>query len=642
MALKYTGSSSMACGGAGRCPWAAGLAVASGSGRTASGTGHRLQPRGGRAPVLRTETRLDLRSSPSQRRSVALHATASPVPGAGASGTAGALAGAPRGAAQPPLQLVAIPGKGRGVVAARPLSPGELLLTCRPLALVQGPSRPGGSGSSSSGVNEAALVEALLKLEWPPRQAHILDSLFRGAAPPPSLAPGGKGGAAGRGSHGGSSDSCTDVSLAELADPWGFLGDGSSTAALSGSTGSSSPAAVSPAMGGERPSCPLTPQQLAAAVRLNATGLPADDALLAALRRLAASGSSSDGNGSSSKGAGAGGQAFIGLWPAHAMFNHSCAPNAVAVVSDGVLTLRCCAPVPAGGELCITYAGALGLGPLPLRRALLERNHRFMCSCARCRAEERLPRELTQLWTDIVMLASQSLQPNILAAAAAMKQPPPQQQQQPQQPPKGGQKRADAGAGAGGLQQALAVLLDVRSQAAKCMGLFEETLGQLAPSPQEALWLQASMYPLYETRARCAQLLAEAAAQAAATGGGAALPDGVDPALLGEEYLEALSSCLRLQGVANAGSDMHVQLAARYEAACVAHAARHPAVPRAAQQQQEATTRLGRALTARYGCGASSSSGGAAPAVAAAAVAPSGGDHTLEEFLVAVRKLQRQ
>lgn len=50
---------------------------------------------------------------------------------------------------------------------------------------------------------------------------------------------------------------------------------------------------------------------------------------------------------------------------------------AVAVVSGGVLSLRCCAPVPAGGELCITYAGALGLGPLPLRRALLERNHRF-------------------------------------------------------------------------------------------------------------------------------------------------------------------------------------------------------------------------------------------------------------------------
>ena len=128
------------------------------------------------------------------------------------------------------------------------------------------------------------------------------------------------------------------------------------------------------------------------------------------------------------------------------------------------------------------------------------------------------------------------------------------------------------------------------------------------------------MYPLFETRARCAQLLAEAAAlaaaQAAAAGGRAALPDDVDPARLGkrasrssccatyvracsdcscailrvsprvsfacartrghtkhahvprppagEEYLEALSGCLRLQGVANAGSDMHVQLAARW------------------------------------------------------------------------------
>lgn len=184
-------------------------------------------------------------------------------------------------------------------------------------------------------------------------QAHILDSLFRGAAPPPSLAPGGKGGAAGssssgggsRSGGGGGSDTCTDIGLAELADPWGFQ-DGSSTGTGRGGgsgAAAAAAAAVSPATGGERPSCPLTPQQLAAVVRLNATGLPSDDVLLAALQRPPQVGgsssgsnsssdgsSSTDGSGTSSGGAGAGpgGQAFIGLWPAHAMFNHSCAPNA--------------------------------------------------------------------------------------------------------------------------------------------------------------------------------------------------------------------------------------------------------------------------------------------------------------------------
>ena len=57
---------------------------------------------------------------------------------------------------------------------------------------------------------------------------------------------------------------------------------------------------------------------------------------------------------------------------------------------------------------------------------------------------------------------------------------------------------------------------------------------------QEALWLEASLYVLYENLAKAAQLSGDHA-----------------------QYVQYMSKCLRLVGIANPGSDQHVQMAAK-------------------------------------------------------------------------------
>ncbi|KXZ48643.1 hypothetical protein GPECTOR_26g546 [Gonium pectorale] len=469
-----------------------------------------------------------------------------------------------------PVRLVKLPGKGHGVVAARNLQPGELLLLCRPLALVRGPA-PGPSVAAAAAMaacSEEALVAELQRLPWGPRQAAILATLFRGASdtPPPPRPPSSAAAAV------AAAATRPPPDLSELADPWdadAALGTAGLAAAAAAAPQPTAAAPRGPTRG-SAPAGGLVPEQLMSAVRLNATRLPSDDVLLAQLY-------------------GTQNMPYIGLWPAHAMVNHS-------------------------------------------------------CTCARCVAEERVPRDLSQLWTDIVTLTSQQLQPKLMAAAAALRT------SGPAPAPASGAAAAIAPVpAAAGSPATLQQLLDVCSQAAKCCDLFEDTLRQLGKQPQEALWLQASMYPLYETRARCALLLASASAATERPPQGAAAGAGEDAAnadagagedarrRLWEEYLDALSTCLRLQGVANAGSDMHVQLAARYDAACTAHAARYPGPP-GRQLADDAAQRLERALVARYGATAR-----AAVAAADGTMAASGSAAPrLQDLVQVARRLHRQ
>lgn len=79
-----------------------------------------------------------------------------------------------------------------------------------------------------------------------------------------------------------------------------------------------------------------------------------------------------------------------GVWPRHAMFNHSCAPNAmVAPMQDnpgpGVYTTR---PIKAGEEICISYLeGGTSTDPREVRSEKLKHWLGTQCTCARCRAE---------------------------------------------------------------------------------------------------------------------------------------------------------------------------------------------------------------------------------------------------------------
>ncbi|PNH05065.1 hypothetical protein TSOC_008720 [Tetrabaena socialis] len=264
------------------------------------------------------------------------------------------------------------------------------------------------------------------------------------------------------------------------------------------------------------------------------------------------------------------------------------------------------------------------------------------------------------------MLVSQQLQPRLVAAAGALSGARTAAAPAPAAADTATIGATAAGADTADTAAAVTALLDIRAQAAKCVKLFEETLESVAASPQESLWLQAGMYPVYETAARCAQLLATATARAAAEAAAAAAgpqpnegqqqqqqqqAEGPEAAAAGgglgvsEEYLTALSTCLRLQGVANAGSDMHVQLAARYDTACAAHAVQHPG-PHATQLAADARQRLERALLARYGVAATSAAtatSATATAAAAAAAAPAAAAAaapSLDALLRVLRELQ--
>jgi hypothetical protein len=53
-------------------------------------------------------------------------------------------------------------------------------------------------------------------------------------------------------------------------------------------------------------------------------------------------------------------QSFMGVWPAMALLNHACAPNAAVAVEGDACTMlvRAATPIAAGDEVTICYNGA--------------------------------------------------------------------------------------------------------------------------------------------------------------------------------------------------------------------------------------------------------------------------------------------
>jgi len=95
-------------------------------------------------------------------------------------------------------------------------------------------------------------------------------------------------------------------------------------------------------------------------------------------------------------------RAHVGIWPAHALLNHSCSPNACTLVVGGTggdradgeddrawkMVVRAARSISAGEEVTITYAGAHASSPLPVRRAALQAAFGFRCDCDRCLVEQ--------------------------------------------------------------------------------------------------------------------------------------------------------------------------------------------------------------------------------------------------------------
>jgi SET and MYND domain-containing protein len=72
----------------------------------------------------------------------------------------------------------------------------------------------------------------------------------------------------------------------------------------------------------------------------------------------------------------------IGLYPAAALLNHSCAPNAIASFTGSSLVVRTTQPVAAGEQVTISYTDVAA--PSPMRRAQLQEGYFFDCACGRC------------------------------------------------------------------------------------------------------------------------------------------------------------------------------------------------------------------------------------------------------------------
>lgn len=71
----------------------------------------------------------------------------------------------------------------------------------------------------------------------------------------------------------------------------------------------------------------------------------------------------------------------IGLFPEFALFNHSCAPNAINFVVGRSMVVRAAEPIKAGDEVTISYLGRPQLTPVTRRMQALEEDYGFECDC---------------------------------------------------------------------------------------------------------------------------------------------------------------------------------------------------------------------------------------------------------------------
>ena len=87
---------------------------------------------------------------------------------------------------------------------------------------------------------------------------------------------------------------------------------------------------------------------------------------------------------------------LLGMYPLADMVNHSCSANAVRVYARNIMMVHALTTIPAGTEIVMSYVPP----SQPHRRPALEKQHGFICACARCRAEDavQLESEEWQTW----------------------------------------------------------------------------------------------------------------------------------------------------------------------------------------------------------------------------------------------------
>ncbi|GLC36351.1 hypothetical protein PLESTB_000770900 [Pleodorina starrii] len=235
------------------------------------------------------------------------------------------------------VQVAEIAGRGRGVIAAANLEPGQLVLVSKPLAYVTCPM-----GAIPS---PEELVDAIRESSYSHEELRSLDSLYAGVD---------------------LEDEETDGD-SELDDMklFGIIGCNSFGEEFA-----------------DFPTC--------AARSANPAGA-GTGAGISASGTSSASGtvtSSSSSSSSSSCGDPHPHQVgHLGLFPSFSMLNHSCLPNAVNFVVGGRMMVVAARSIREGSEVLINYLGRASLRPVDERQAQLAEGYHFSCDCPRCRTE---------------------------------------------------------------------------------------------------------------------------------------------------------------------------------------------------------------------------------------------------------------
>lgn len=457
-----------------------------------------------------------------------------------------------------PLDVVSVPGKGRGVIAQMALRSGDLLMCTPPLALVEQQDDTGPTPQAAAPC-AADLARLLGRSRLSPQQTAVLEALYSGG----QMCSG-----TGVGPGTGTTSAGAELQLPSLAPPHGQgLYGGTPDMAADGAGGSEQAQPGPGGQGSELPD-PRAARYLGAVV-YNCYSEPSADPLLDLL--LA---------GGEQQGAAAGG-GLVGLYADFAMLNHSCCPNTINLVGGPHrhMVVRATEDIAERGEVTVCYFGRELLAPRSVRAEATQRTHAFRCRCPRCTYEESLGPEAEAAVQAVYDNVNGEWGPRVGELAAALDD-------------------LMGGAGSGGgrgappppavLAGILQELRGLDATVGAAVAEAEERAGACARSPEagdegeqasasvrrrQQLWLRASMYDALELRVVIADVIwdalgapvaaAAAAAGRAAGSSGAAI--GAAAVELHQRRVDAQEACLEVVAGVAPGTNLHLQLAAQSE-----------------------------------------------------------------------------
>eukprot|EP00879_Flechtneria_rotunda_P020233 GHRR01021277.1.p1 GENE.GHRR01021277.1~~GHRR01021277.1.p1 ORF type:complete len:452 (+),score=223.06 GHRR01021277.1:722-2077(+) len=221
----------------------------------------------------------------------------------------------------------------------------------------------------------------------------------------------------------------------------------------------------------------------------------------------------------------------LGIWPAAAMINHACCPNAHAMLVGDRLVVRAATGLAAGEQVFLSYLGPQLFQPLQTRQQELHQVWGFKCNCNRCKAEVRYASSSSSS-------GSQVFQVLIDAHAACLD-----------------------------IAEVLDTVIDdedlqkiaeLQQQLYWLQQQVEAALQAAKPPANVRRRLQASVYDLYDLLSLCADQLP---AQSSSRDGSKRSSTSADSVPV---ETEALAACARIVGAIIPGSNAHADLVTEY------------------------------------------------------------------------------